>query len=888
MKRCIYSLAVAFSVLATQAFAGVPNHLVISEMSIKGGLYISGYESPEFVEIYNPTASAVSDMSNYYLTDWSQYWRYPEDKRLGILPNEGTGDFVGQFPPSAPALPAGGVVTVTANAQQFLLTFFDDGTSPTDFDHLLSLYTSQPGNPKLYEMYDSLPQVPNMTNLNADPTSGSMNESHTDTGENVILFYYDGTSDLVKDVDQVFYKKKGAILGLDNGIYPKSGEEIDGPDADSSASAYLADSGSEDNLSALYDGASGPYQIVRRMKYEPGETSSGGNGITGDDTTLEQANVSFKGLDTTMTATAGIPDPGLTAADQKPVIYSPTVSPAVPGASQPITLSANIWDDGSVASATAYISDGVTTQSFPMTHGAGESWSATVASGYPNLTHLTWYVVATDNTSNVTSEWDYADYGYTGDPVINSFRVENNAPDGKVVINELMFDPNGGDNSSGAEFLELYNNGASSVDLSGDSYVYGTNTPYVLPPGTILAADDYLVITYNKALFISLYPGVNTAKVLEVVPSATASTMANSGTGTVSLLAFDGTVIDIVSYRVTTPWPGNTVSGSGYAASNTGYTIELVKPTLDNNDGANWITSSQPGGTPGADNFSLDAVRTPENPLPGQNVTINARLAGTHAATAGSVVLSYTINGGVPVSVTMTDLGSNMYTASLGTFAERDFISYNIAATDSVGGTNITASPTPYTFVVTAQSPITEDDIVINEFMPDPTGTDNVGGSEWVEYYNRRSTSINLGHALVGPDNANAVSIPEGFIVQPYSYFVLAGNKSLFLTQYPAVDPTIVIDAGWGASTLGQTGTPVRLAIIDPNQVMIDRTNFVADYVPYLIASPWPVPASNKSERLLEINLDNTVGANWVKSADAGTPGAQNTGSSSVSDWSMY
>jgi len=885
----IIGFTAVLALFSVQATGATPDHLLISEMSVRGGQYITGYESPEFVEIYNPTGSSVN-LGNYILTDWAEYWRYPDFVRQNILQNEGTGDFITQFP--ADTLTAGSVVVVTVNAKQFLLSFFNPtGHKTTDLQECLTAFNAQPGSPKLYETYDSMPEIPNMINRNGDLTSGSMNMSHSDGGENMFMFYYDGTSDTVKDVDMVFYKKRGTTLGTDNGLSAKS-EAIDGPDADPIATSYLADNGNEDNLSLQYASASGPYQVTRRSKFEPGENATGGNGLTGHDETMEIANVSFVGLDTTYTATAGVVHPGLTAADQQPAIYNGTVTPEIPTVAAPFTISTNIWDDGSIVSATAYISDGATTTSHSMTHGTGEAWSVVVPGGtYPDRTVLTWYVVATDNTGNTVSEWNYADFGTVGDPAIHRLRIDNAPADGLVVINEIQFDPNGSDNSTNPEFVEYYNTSANPLDLSGYYHQYGSDAALQFPNGTVIGGNDYLVLVYNATLFATKYPAVPSSKVLVIPDSApTASVMANSGTGTIVFRAFDNSaVIDTVAYRVTPPWPGNTVSGSNYAASNTNYTIELVHPSLDNSDGANWVVSSILGGTPGENNFSMDSSRTIINPTTTDAVIITARLSGTHTAAANSVKLTYKVNGGADTVLDMTDLGSNNFSANLGTFADRSFITYNIVAQDSQSALNITASPTQFSFIVTDQAPITENDIVINELLVDPTGTDNgTGNSEWIEFYNTRSTAVNLGHMLIGPDNANAIEIPEGFIVQPGGYFILAGNKTKFTTQYGSVDSNIVINAAWPDSKLAQSGTPVRVVTIDPNQVMINRTNQPGDIVAYGIATPWPFGAA-KSIELKNPTFDNNAAANWTLHSGAGTPGAVNSNlTASVSNWTLY
>src|SRR5262245_58870685 len=64
-----------------------------------------------------------------------------------------------------------------------------------------------------------------------------------------------------------------------------------------------------------------------------------------------------------------------------------------------------------------------------------------------------------------------------------------------VVINELQYDDSGVDDR---EFVELYNAGPGSVDISGwtlaSSDASGPNTAYVVPGSTVLAAGAFYVL----------------------------------------------------------------------------------------------------------------------------------------------------------------------------------------------------------------------------------------------------------------------------------------------------------------------------------------------------------------------------------------------------------
>src|SRR5947208_13096757 len=73
-----------------------------------------------------------------------------------------------------------------------------------------------------------------------------------------------------------------------------------------------------------------------------------------------------------------------------------------------------------------------------------------------------------------------------------------------VVISEIMFHPSSGDD--GQEYVELYNRGDASANLTGWSFDKGINYNFsggALNPGT------YLVVAANLAKFQAKYPSVS-------------------------------------------------------------------------------------------------------------------------------------------------------------------------------------------------------------------------------------------------------------------------------------------------------------------------------------------------------------------------------------------
>lgn len=216
----------------------------------------------EFVEIYNPTAAAVA-LTGYYVTDSGNYFTLPAGGAAA------TSDFIAKFPAGASIGPHTAITVAIDTAAMFQATY---ATAPT--------YSIGSGTMTL--------------------VSGSA-PSLTNAGEIVALFYWDGQSDLVKDVDLLL----AGVPSVGNGLVDKSGVAQDGPDAGTTTSAYATDARTVLPQTA----APGTSLSTKRILGEPGhETQAGtGNGLTGDDETSEATRMTW---DSTFTA----PTPGVVPA----------------------------------------------------------------------------------------------------------------------------------------------------------------------------------------------------------------------------------------------------------------------------------------------------------------------------------------------------------------------------------------------------------------------------------------------------------------------------------------------------------------------------------------------------------------------------------------------
>ncbi|MEM7233758.1 MAG: lamin tail domain-containing protein, partial [Planctomycetota bacterium] len=125
------------------------------------------------------------------------------------------------------------------------------------------------------------------------------------------------------------------------------------------------------------------------------------------------------------------------------------------------------------------------------------------------------------------------------------------AAPGGVVINEILY--RAPDDLS-VEFIELYNSGADSVDLSG--WKLTNAVKFEFPKGTTIAADSYLVVTSDATLFAEFYPDAK----------AIGTYKGSLGNGGDSLILFNrlGQPVDFLTYDDRAPWP---LSADGSSAS---------------------------------------------------------------------------------------------------------------------------------------------------------------------------------------------------------------------------------------------------------------------------------------------------------------------------------
>jgi hypothetical protein len=236
----------------------------------------------------------------------------------------------------------------------------------------------------------------------------------------------------------------------------------------------------------------------------------------------------------------------------------------------------------------------------------------------------------------------------------------------QIVITEIMYNPPEA-NTDSLEYIEIYNNGNTTVDLENWS-LYGVTFIF---PATTLAPNQYLVTAVNAAAFQNQF-GVTALQ--------WAGGALSNGGETLLLLNAVGDTIDKVAYTNMLPWPTE--------ANGNGSSLVLCNPSSDNTLPASWQAATTPTGVtingkavlanPGATSGCLTTVGA--NPdqfiaAAGQSSTYNVLLNDVLPGQAGAVVTIATAPKNGTASVNPDN--SITYTPGAG-FAGADSLVYQV------------------------------------------------------------------------------------------------------------------------------------------------------------------------------------------------------------------
>lgn len=472
-----------------------------------------------------------------------------------------------------------------------------------------------------------------------------------------------------------------------------------------------------------------------------------------------------------------------------------------------------------------------------------------------------------------------------------------------LVVTEIMYNPAG---TNAAEFIELYNAGTNSIDLS--LYQFTGGIVFDFASAGILAPGQYVLVVQNLAAFSAAY-STNGLKI-----AGTYSGSLNNGGENIELTHDNFGLMD--SFTYSDGWYPRT-DGDGFSLTlrnpNTLHSLFSQETT--------WRASSHVGGSPGyADPNDI--------PLPG-SIVINELLAHTDASPVGDWI---ELHNTTPAPVHLggwylSDSAANVYKYLIptGTWIEAGaFLVFN--ATNHF---NAPSAPQPFALSEFGDSAIlvsgydtnglptsyyedqhfdaSEKEITLgrhlrtdgqDDFVPlrAPTpGTNNAypligpiiateilyqpatNRAEFVQFYNASTQTVAL-YDTEAPArrwrlaDAVAYTFPTGITVAPFTTFIVTGtNPAAFRTQNPTATNIPVFGPWTGA--LNNAGDKISLVKMLP----LDGTNApdaTTEYVDYNDIPLWPLlPTNTWPIERKRHDLWSSEPTNWKLGTPNGTPG---------------
>lgn len=458
LAGCLAVLAVAVPAVSP-VFGAVADHLLVAEIqTLANAVTPPRPLCAEFIEVVNPTAGSL-DLTDVYLTDatfasGSQfYWRIAEGSPTTATAGGGAfSDFHARFP-AGYTIAAGDtvVIAVTGSAMYQAaygklpdLELFEDGSAPDQVPEMVEAF---PGS------------------ISAGLVGGGNSPTLSDGSESLVLYTWDGSGDLVSDLDFAFWGASTNVLFDKTGVTVGAGTYQ--PDTPTSAQQAIT-------AATLVFGES----YMRTGADEGAETATGGNGSTGHDETSERLASTWQ--------VAAVQDPARAPGDffpTAPIITAHSAAPAAPYTGQEVVLSLTALSYSALSQVTFHVAydRGPFNPVTGTAAGAGV-YTATLP-GKPEGTHVAWYAVAR-NADGAEAVYPAGGEDAPEEWTVAAEPLPSEGPF-KLLITEVNAGPNFYPDFTGmadlaSELIEIHNPNDFAVDLGNYyltdaiSYVSGT------------------------------------------------------------------------------------------------------------------------------------------------------------------------------------------------------------------------------------------------------------------------------------------------------------------------------------------------------------------------------------------------------------------------------
>lgn len=346
-----------------------------------------------------------------------------------------------------------------------------------------------------------------------------------------------------------------------------------------------------------------------------------------------------------------------------------------------------------------------------------------------------------------------------------------------LVITEIMYNPVGVDDGRTVdggtyfshEWVEIFNTSGETIDLTGWKFNDGENHILNVPPekggqgSMAIPPGGYAILAEDALTFLNDHPGFS-GTVIDTLLNLTNTSK------TISLIDPDGNTVDSVTYQ------------NSWGGSENDYTIEKTD--------SGWRESPTVGGTPGTANISSGTSSPPpqnteppqeQNPpqssSPSQTQPANQAPKAKAKADKTEVVIGENITFDASESA---DVDKDELTF-IWNFGDEDRSqketvthSYNEPGTYNVVLLVSDGELEAYDFLtITVTKPNYSAQIFINEFIPNPIGSDT--DNEWIELINESNEEVNLSGWQLDDEEggSNPFMIPEGTKIGANTFLVL-------------------------------------------------------------------------------------------------------------------
>ena len=469
-----------------------------------------------------------------------------------------------------------------------------------------------------------------------------------------------------------------------------------------------------------------------------------------------------------------------------------------------------------------------------------------------------------------------------------------------IALTEIMYHPAPRADGKELEFIELYNSNPFYEDISG--FRLGGDVAFTFPSNTIVQGGAYLVLA-KVAADVQSYYGVSgvmeygvrqyTTNFAEGTITTNLSNGLNSKGGILQLYNSSSGLVLNLTYTDTAPWP--------IAASGTGHSLTLTRPSYGEANPEAWDISDSVGGSPGrADGFTPDPLR---------NVVINEFLARPVSADLPDWVELYNYSAqsnDISGCILTTDPTTNQFVVPNNTvLPPRGCLVFDRNTTgmglNGKGGTVYFKNPSGTRVLDVAQydpqavgvsvgrwpdgasqfyplrtlTPGTTNsgrlvsDIVINELMYKP-----ISGSvddQYIELYNKGTNTVDLR----GWSFSAGVSfiLSSNAVVGPGHYLVVAANLTNLFAKYGWLNYSNTV----GNFTGSLAGKGERVALAYPEYTVTTNTHgqaktniayVTADEVTYRVGGKWGhwCDGGGSSLELLDPRANHRLPSNWADS----------------------